>query len=85
MSPGNEIEHLAAECQRNGQAEALWLMLRNAYFRDGTPDEGWRSMVECFDGMGIRAVSEWRRINGRQMEYVLLAPRRRPEQAPPAT
>lgn len=85
MQLGNEIEHLAAECQRNGHAETLWLMLRNAYFRDGTTEEGWQAMVECFAGMGVRALSEWRHINGRRMEYVLLTRMSKPEQAPPAT
>lgn len=85
MNPGNEIDHLAAECQRKGQAEALWLMLRNAYFRDGTPEDGWDAMVNRFAGMGIRAVSDWQRINGQEVEYVLLTRMRKPEQAPPAT
>jgi len=79
MKAGNEIDHLAAEAKRNGHADTLWLMLRNVYFRDGTPEDGWDAMVNCFAGMGIRAVSDWQRINGREVEYVLLTPKRQAE------
>ena len=76
MNFGNEIEHLAQEAKRNGQAETPWLMLRNVYFRTGTPEQGWQAMVDCFTGMGIKATSEWRRLNGREVEFVLLTPKR---------
>ena len=54
-------------------------MLRNVYFRDGTPEDGWDAMVNCFAGMGIRAVSDWQRINGQEVECVLLTPKRQAE------
>ncbi len=81
MKPGNEIEHLANEARTNGKAETSWAMLRNAYFRGGTPVEAFKEMKVCFAGMGIQAISEIRIINGRQVEMVVLTPIRRPRQS----
>ena len=57
MESGNEIDHLAAQALREGYAQTMWLGMRNAYFRAGTPNEGWAAMVAAFDARGV-AVSE---------------------------
>lgn len=81
MSFGNEIEHLAEDAKHLGQAETMWLMLRNVYFREGTPEEAWQTMVNCFAGMGVHAISEWRYIKGQKERFVLLTRLHTPSQA----
>ena len=74
MIIGNEIDHLADKAMRTGFADAMWLSLRNAYFRHGTQEDGWDAMVQCFKDRGVRAESDWRSAQPRPVEWVVLRP-----------
>lgn len=74
MKSGNHIEHLAAEAIEKGRAEDAWIGLRNAYFNEGTREESFAAMVACFAGLHVRAISEWRSVNGNDMEFIVLTP-----------
>lgn len=74
MIIGNEIDHLADKAMRTGFADAMWLSLRNAYFRHGTQEDGWDAMVQCFKDRGVLAYSDWRGDPPHQVEWVVLRP-----------
>lgn len=74
MTFGNHVEHIASDALANGRAETTWLSLRSTYFSEGTPQEGFAAMVQCFAELGVRATSEWRFVNGARMEFIVLSP-----------
>ena len=74
MKSGNHIDHLAHEALEKGRAEDAWAGLRNVYFKEGTPTDGFTAMVQRFAALGVRATSEWRSINGKDMEFIILSP-----------
>lgn len=82
MKYGSEIEHLADEALTTGHAETTWLALRNVYFREGTPEDGWAALVDWFAKRGVRALSEQRQTQGGLVEFIRLT--RLPSAANPA-
>lgn len=74
MKLGNQIEHLAEEAKCNGQAETDWLMLRNVYFKNGTPEDAWANMVKRFLELGVRTTPMHITINRKRVTKVVLVP-----------
>lgn len=74
MQSGNHIEHLAHEALEKGRAEDVWIGLRNAYFRDGTQEEGFAAMVQWFADRSVTAASDWREMPKGRMEFIVLTP-----------
>lgn len=74
MKSGNHIEHLAREALEKGRAEDVWIGLRNAYFREGTQEEGFAAMVQWFADLGVTATSDWREMPKGRMEFIVLTP-----------
>jgi len=74
MTIGNAIDHLADEARAKGFVETTWLAMRNVYFRDGSPEEGWDAMVASFKARGIKVTSDWRQMPKGKMEFIVLTP-----------
>ena len=74
MTIGNAIDHLADDARAKGFAETTWLGLRNTYFSDGSPEDGWEAMLASFKRRGIKATSEWRQMPKGKMEFIVLTP-----------
>lgn len=74
MTEGTEIDHLADQALRTGFAQALWLALRNAYFKHGTQEDGWAAMEQAFMTKGVLASLEQRGAQPHPVEWVVLRP-----------
>ncbi len=68
------IEDLAEEAKRTGRTETDWLLLRNVYFKNGTPEEAWANMVKRFLELGVRTTPVHRTINRKGVTKVVLVP-----------
>jgi hypothetical protein len=72
MTLGNELDHLVDKVAEEGSAETAWLMLRNVYFKEGTPTEGWHAMTAWFASKGVLAIKERRMVKGSEVAFVCL-------------
>ena len=68
------IEDLAEEAKRTGRTETDWLLLRNVYFKNGTPEEAWANMVKRFLELGVKTTPVHQTINRKAVTKIVLVP-----------
>lgn len=74
MKSTNGIEDLAEEAKRTGRTETDWLLLRNVYFKNGTPEEAWANMVKRFLELGVRTTPVHQTVNRKRVTKIVLVP-----------
>jgi hypothetical protein len=69
------LEHIANDVQAGRRREESWSELRNIYFREGTPEDGWRALLEWANRHNIDVRAEEVRVSGRLDRRVYFTPR----------
>ena len=70
MRHGNELDQIVGRVRKGQPVEALWSLLRNLFFRAGTPSDGWKAMEAWFNDKGVNAV-EVRRYDPQSKHEVI--------------
>jgi hypothetical protein len=69
------LEHIADDVLAGRRREEWWYVLRNSYFREGTPEDGWRALLDWAKAHHIEVRAEEVRVSGRPDRLVYFTPR----------
>jgi hypothetical protein len=72
------LDHIADDVLAGRRREEWWSELRNIYFPEGTPEEGWRALLDWAKAHHIEVRAEEVRISGRSGRWVTFTPRASP-------
>ncbi len=72
------LQHIADDVLAGRPREEWWYVLRNTYFREGTPEDGWRALLDWAGTHGIEVQAQDVRRSGRPDRRLTFTPRASP-------